>query len=197
MSRRGVTLVELLVVVAALAVLVGLLLPAIGLVRTRSRTVETGHLLTQLTMAAETYRHGEGRLPTVQSGDPEVDDMVSGTPGDPVGGWTLDLLVRRAGLAIPTGNLIRSATLSRVVDGWRQPVFYQIADPRPLGRAISASMAAAHAFWSARGVATGDRIYPVFYSSAGTPPLERRGGADVGFTRIADPDAALHGQGSR
>jgi prepilin-type N-terminal cleavage/methylation domain-containing protein len=67
-ERAGVTLVELLIVLAILAVLAGLLLPTIGWVRTRARQTACSSNLAQLGAATKVYAEQEGgRLPASQN----------------------------------------------------------------------------------------------------------------------------------
>ena len=67
-GQVGVTLVELLIVLGILAVLAGLLLPAIGWVRTRSLQTACRSNLAQLGAATKVYAEQEGgRLPASQN----------------------------------------------------------------------------------------------------------------------------------
>lgn len=54
-SRRGFTLVELLVVVAVIALLIGVLLPALGLARDAARTSAAQNNVRQIALALQTY----------------------------------------------------------------------------------------------------------------------------------------------
>jgi prepilin-type N-terminal cleavage/methylation domain-containing protein len=63
-QRRGFTLIELLVVVSIIAVLAGLLLPAVSMVRKQARNVQCSNNLRQLAITIEAYRQDhEDRFP--------------------------------------------------------------------------------------------------------------------------------------
>jgi prepilin-type N-terminal cleavage/methylation domain-containing protein len=62
-TRRGFTLVELLVVIAIIGILVGLLLPAIGMMQERARNMQCSNNVRQLALAALQYETSKGYLP--------------------------------------------------------------------------------------------------------------------------------------
>lgn len=65
--RAGFTLLELIVVLAVLAVLLGLLLPAVQKVREAATRARSGNNIRQLILAAHTCETNSGQLPAVQN----------------------------------------------------------------------------------------------------------------------------------
>lgn len=83
-ASRGFTLVELLVVIAIIGILVALLLPAVGAVRERARTVQCANRLRQVGLALKSYESSHRRLPIgVQLRDYE--DTLFGSVKNPNG----------------------------------------------------------------------------------------------------------------
>jgi prepilin-type N-terminal cleavage/methylation domain-containing protein len=62
-SRRGLTLVEVLVVIAIIGVLVGLLLPAVQMARESARQAQCGDRLRQLGLAIHAFHDARGEFP--------------------------------------------------------------------------------------------------------------------------------------
>jgi prepilin-type N-terminal cleavage/methylation domain-containing protein len=67
MNRRGLTLVELLVVVAIIGLLVALLLPAVQSARESARRSACGNSLRQIGLALHGYHTSNGRLPAASN----------------------------------------------------------------------------------------------------------------------------------
>ncbi|MEZ5276808.1 MAG: prepilin-type N-terminal cleavage/methylation domain-containing protein [Opitutaceae bacterium] len=62
-SRRGLTLVELLTVIAIISILISILIPTVSTVRTSARKAKAKILLTQWATALETFRQEYGFYP--------------------------------------------------------------------------------------------------------------------------------------
>lgn len=89
--RSGMTLVEVLVVIAVIGVLVGLLIPAVMNARTAARKTQCGNNLKQLGSAVQQFHERNNRLPVYWGGM-----MGTGTNNlrgrEHFGGWLLHLL---------------------------------------------------------------------------------------------------------
>jgi prepilin-type N-terminal cleavage/methylation domain-containing protein len=77
--RRGVSLVETLIVITIIALLAGLLFPAVQAARTRALETQCKNNLHQINLAVADFYEANKRLPG------------PGSPGV-VGGWTIDVL---------------------------------------------------------------------------------------------------------
>ncbi|MDQ3621322.1 MAG: type II secretion system GspH family protein [Verrucomicrobiota bacterium] len=102
-SAAAFTLVELLTVIAIIAVLMGLLFPAIGAVQDNAKKVQAKNDVMQIVTAVKAYYTEYGKYPPVEAGGSsgeETDVIV----GDPAGGaaQTNDVLFNTL-RNIPTG----------------------------------------------------------------------------------------------
>ena len=82
--QQGFTLVELLVVIAIIGILVGLLLPAIGMVRETARRTQCTNNLRQLSQAIANFAGRKDRLPGLQE---EISVSPIGKPTQSAPGW--------------------------------------------------------------------------------------------------------------
>ncbi|WP_152049674.1 DUF1559 domain-containing protein [Tautonia marina] len=70
--KKGVTLIEILVVIAVIALLAGLLIPAVSAARSAFRRAECANNLRQIGLALHAYEAVSGMFPTASSGPPSV-----------------------------------------------------------------------------------------------------------------------------
>lgn len=75
--RRGFTLVELLVVIAIIAVLLALLVPAVGGARESARRNQCSNNMKQLALAIQSYEVSNSRLPPAGFYNPPDGDLTS------------------------------------------------------------------------------------------------------------------------
>jgi prepilin-type N-terminal cleavage/methylation domain-containing protein/prepilin-type processing-associated H-X9-DG protein len=85
-ARGAFTLVELLVVIAIIALLIGLLVPAVGGARESARRIQCANNLKQLGIAAQAYESANSVFPA------SIEDVDQGTDEDANWGWSARLL---------------------------------------------------------------------------------------------------------
>src|SRR5262249_9110581 len=78
--RRGFTLLECLVVIAIIAIVIGLLLVAVMKVREAGMRAESTNNLKQIALSVQNYALGhQGRLPNIDGADPNRNQSVLAT----------------------------------------------------------------------------------------------------------------------
>lgn len=126
MRAAGFTLIELLVVISIIAVLAAMLIPAVGLLRDRSKTAATRDAVMGLTIAMISYASEDARhfFPAPATGDLLIYDDA-----DPAANLTQ---MEARGYTVAHASLDKdpaSPTYKALLDGWRRPIFYRLDGP--------------------------------------------------------------------
>jgi prepilin-type N-terminal cleavage/methylation domain-containing protein len=136
--RIGFTLIELMIVIAILAVLMGILLPTISMVRQRSKLTQAKSTISVIAQACSVYRLQLNAWPPSQTASWPVANSVDQLSTYAFGIETdanrprglLDLLVDIGDMQIPGGYLTPNlAGWQSLRDPWGNPYFYQVVDP--------------------------------------------------------------------
>ena len=121
-SRRGFTLIEILVVVGIIALLVGILLPALGKVQERARMTQTMGLMQEFAKACDAFQQESGRYPGLVPEEILANDpQISGTENA-----MLELMgggVRKNDVDTTTYNNFSTAS------GWKEFTFKPTGQP--------------------------------------------------------------------
>jgi prepilin-type N-terminal cleavage/methylation domain-containing protein len=155
-KRSGFTMIEVLIVVGIIAVLAGLLIPAVGLMRTKARVTETKQTLRELQTAFDLYRNEDRKrlYPTVAA------DLSIGTA-------LMDHLEHQRMWA---RGFRKVDGQGRLLDPWQGWVRYSLVKPAP----ATGSPALAAWNWDAalgRERAYGSRLDPAHPGVHSTGPL--------------------------
>ncbi len=201
--NRAFTLIELLTVIAIIAILAGMLFPALTMVRNSARKTATQQRIIQVGTACEAYHVQTRRFP-IEQGVTWTTGVPSWTAGFPsehreaisyqasMTGIALgDLLERMADLQVPGEALAKGdpvAGYKHLVDGWGNPLRYQRLDELAGG-----VLAARAGFWlnlsqppAIAGV-PGQREGFIIYGLGKGVPASARTPADPASDTTADP----------
>lgn len=94
MKRRHFTLIEMLVVVAVIAILIGILIPTIGTVMEKVKQSQTKAVINSLRLAIKQYESTYGILPFTGE---NADKSILYEPGSPTNSYYVDLLTTLEG----------------------------------------------------------------------------------------------------
>jgi len=164
--HRAFTLVELLVAIAIIAVLIGLLLPAVQKVRAAAAGVSCKNQLKQLALAAHQYHDANEAFPPGHRGKPNADGLA-------FTGWPLSLLPHLEQQSLYTTGLA----------AFRQTPNFVFAPPHtPLATYVPSFHCAADAYTNQTQIATKQFI-----------PVTLTNYFGVSGTRAAASDGVLYG----
>jgi prepilin-type N-terminal cleavage/methylation domain-containing protein len=167
-SRTGMTVIELLVVVAVIGILAGLLLPAILQARAAGRRNQCGGNLKQLAQAVQSFHNRMNCLPPYWG-------AMQGGGGEMFGGWLLHMLPDldqqvAYDQVTPAGQLLPPGAPSTTVSRW-VPTTISTPTGRMLpARPPSADFQPARASTGTAFTATGEAyVFPIVIPQVGDP----------------------------
>lgn len=120
-SRRGFTLIELLVVVAVIAILIGILLPALGRARGAAQQLQSNSTKRQLMIGLLTYASENDQwLPGINTSGKRLQG--------PVSAQTIDLLGQRSGMPVQINDWMTMALGGSDLPSNREHRFFTLLD---------------------------------------------------------------------
>jgi type II secretory pathway pseudopilin PulG len=136
MRRAGFTLMELLIVIGIIMLLMGLLFPAIFMIKKQSMRTKCIALIHQVDAACDIYRNLNGAYPDTPQGWTQSSTMFSTfmtgsgstatakqatVPSESDWGTVADMLLT----ALRTVDRDHFGTIASLVDPWKQPLHYR------------------------------------------------------------------------
>lgn len=137
--RSAFTLIELMVAMAIIAMLAGLILGSVGVIRENSRRVEARQVVDQLVLAIQTYQGSDTRKHHYP-----LQPQLYPTPAPALVPHPIALEAQAGaaagvlGLLVDLDLMVRSSKALRngvMIDPWDRPYNYQLTRPAPTGQA--------------------------------------------------------------